>query len=264
MLLNFRGHTKDFMMPGCYLAPDDPPGGGDPASTELDDLRKMVRERGLKIDALEDEVKDLQKKAVPEGATLLMGDDAELWKQIRGLEVPVADLKTMVGENATLKTRVEQLVREEQLRNVAYYANWNPNVLIKLDRMDEKGRIYDIRENDEGQMIVTVKDGGEGAELFRANEYAQANWPEFTSSLFLDDGQESGGGGTTSGTDQNNKGPSTVVVSTNGTNKQVGTAFVRQPAGRTSKTTNDDEIDTRQVAKGALDHIYKRAATSDK
>lgn len=249
-------------MAGTYFAPDES-GGGDGSTTaaEIDELRKMVRERGLEIERLQDELREAQGRAVPEGATLLVGEDSEFWKQIRGLDIPTSQLTTMAQDNAHLKSEVARMEREEQLRNVAFYANWNPNVLIKLDRLDEKGRIYEVKEDPEGNPALLIREGEQG-EPYDAREYALSAWPEFSRSLFMDDEQTTGAAAT--GNDQgtrlaNNAGPSKVIISTNGNRgaQQVGTPFVRQPAGKQKK---EEEPDIVGAAKSTLDRMYQRNA----
>lgn len=242
---------------GICFTTDDGGGGGGTAPTEIDELRKMVRERGLEIERLTEQLKDAQKKAMPEGATLLIGEDAEFWKQIRGLDIPVSQLTTMAADNKKLKGDVDRLEREEQLRNVAFYANWNPHVLIKLDRMDEKGRIYEVKEDAEGNPTLLIREGEQG-EPYDARDYALSTWPEFTRSLFIDDTAPEGNEPQTTRVATNN-GPSKVVISTNGTengSKTVGTPFVRQPAANQKK--QDDEPDVMGAAKSALQRMYQR------
>lgn len=167
-------------------------GGQVLSDQEIAALRSLVATSGGDKQTLEtlfaenqrikEENRALRQQQIPAGALLLIGEDAQTWKDLRTLGMPLNDIQAALNETQELRSQIAGMQREGQLRSVAQLMGWNPNVLIKLDKIDGKERVYEMRQNEDGQQYVVIREGRNG-ETKTALDYAQAAWSEFMPAL---------------------------------------------------------------------------------
>jgi hypothetical protein len=127
---------------------------------------------------LRERVRRLQEQVAPEGGVTLNKEQAQTWASYQQLGAP-ADLKTAVEARTTAETKLAQLERDGQLRDVAAAAGYRFSVLRDRD-VAAGGLTYTITEKD-GAKVVTVKDK-EGKEHSLA-DYAKAQWGDYLPAL---------------------------------------------------------------------------------
>ncbi len=217
---------------------------------------------------LKTQLKAARERQIPEGALILVGEDVETWKNLRGLDIPLADVKAAMQERDQLRVKVSGMERDTQLRNVAGLANWNPDVLIKLDRLDGAKRVYEVKMDEEGQQYVTVREGDK--ETLTASEYAQRSWAEFLPALSAKQAAQSNNQSNDGGegdvvsnqpghySQQNNQGDG-GQGNGQGNNRQQnnGTSYVKQPAGSNKQQQKDTPT---SIAASYLQSAYARTS----
>lgn len=174
---------------------DPPPGDGErkPKATEIlqryngDAVRMAEELAGVLGDNyklreqrrdLNGEIATLKPKVAPEGATVLVGDEAAAWAAYRELGAP-AEVKGRLDQFGNVQGELTGLKRDATLREVAEVAGYKPAVLARLGADLE----YVVRDaTEDGKPVkraFVVTDKGERPLV----EYAEQQWGDFLPAL---------------------------------------------------------------------------------
>lgn len=291
-----RAHEKplfdDLSAMGLFFDNGGTSGGGDNggdnnsgaglSSTELAALRSLISTTGTEQETLHNlfaensriktQLAAAQANQIPANALILVGTDVEVWKQLRGLDIPVTDLKGKLDSIAQLEAKVTRMEREGDLRKVIEVTGWNADVFIPLDGIDGVTRTWEIRDTQDGTgKMVFVKEGDDGQPT-DAVTYLKTKWPQFMPALFstgqsaADDQQQGDlqAGGTVVVEQQQKKIPVGAADPNATSNQQQaqpiqGTVYVTQPAGTAAgqqRGKADNGTDLNELASNALDALY--------
>lgn len=140
--------------------------------------------------SLREKVRLLEPRVVPEGATVLTGDDAKSWEAYKLLGKP-EEVKQGLDERNQFQGELEGHKRETLLRRVADASGFKFNILAdreKAARADGKPLAFELREVEvDGvkRQVAYVKDGDEAKP---ATDYAREHWADYLSVLMVAQG----------------------------------------------------------------------------
>lgn len=145
-----------------------------------------------KRDDLQGEVTTLTGNQKPEGAVILLGDEAGAYEAYKGLGKP-DEIKTKLEQVDTLASELGGMKREATIRQVAEVAGYKPAVLTRLGG-DREYVIKDETADDKPIKRAYVKTEQGDKPLA---DYAAAEWGDFlpalTATNAAQQGQQSGG-----------------------------------------------------------------------
>lgn len=120
-------------------------------------------------------IRELERAAPPEGATVLSGDDARAWEAYRALGAPEA-VQGIVAERDRLAGEVAAAARREALREAAAVAGYRAPVLERL-----AGEVEIAVEGEgENRRAVVRREGQAPVPL---TDYAAQEWSDFLPAL---------------------------------------------------------------------------------
>lgn len=140
--------------------------------------KRLAEEQVLKLEAL-----------VPsDGAVVLTGEDAIVWKEVRALVQTPTEIRERIAERDTLKSEVADSRRAIELRRIAEVAGVKYSV---LSNQDVGGKLdYDIQQVDDGKgvkverVFVKVTDDKKVTSTVPFDEYMQTNRADYIPALY--------------------------------------------------------------------------------
>lgn len=155
--------------------------------------RKVMRRLAKENFNYRDKNRQLQERAAPEGAVILQGEEAELFKAVKDLGLKGEDIKKAVSERDEFKTQITTFQRNEVVRQAAEALTYKPSVLTDL--VTSKGLEVEMREVEiegEKKTLPHVKiAGGDKVELLSV--YAERDLKDYLPALRSKEAQDSGG-----------------------------------------------------------------------
>ena len=136
-----------------------------------------------KIRELKSELATAKAAIPPEGATVLTGDDAKAWEELKALG-SAADVQAKLDKLAETESQLKRLERTEQLRSVADAAGYDFDVLTALSGDLE----FEVKAKDGEEVVIVLTDAGSTP----IADYAERNWSKFLPALAPDGGTATG------------------------------------------------------------------------
>jgi len=130
-----------------------------------------------KIRELKAELATAKAAIPPEGSTVLTGDDAKAWEELKALG-SAADVQAKLDKLAEAESQLKRLERTEKLRSVADVAGYDFDVLAALSGDLE----FEVTTKDGEQTVIVLTDAGSTP----IADYAEQNWSKFLPALAPD------------------------------------------------------------------------------
>jgi hypothetical protein len=216
--------------------------------------RKVIR--ALLVDNHEYRQQTAGMVKVPEGGLVLTKDQAAQWAEFTSLGKPVADLRTVLTEHATLTTAKAEEAYRTAVEGMARTAGYNPGLLFRVAKADGvkvESRKVTVRENGKQVQydVLHVIDGDKAVPL---DDYREQHWkdllPEPTPPEETEETEE---------TEEGAEDTDIPAISPTGT-AFTGTArpYPSQgPARTTAQPRPSAKVTVESAVKSHLDRLYK-------
>jgi hypothetical protein len=160
-------------------------GTSEAAMTQLlsDNFKLREKNRDLKRD-----LEEAEQQVPAEGSVVLTKAEGERWTAYTALGKP-EDVKKTIEEHGTLKTKVADAERMEQIRAASQVEGMSSSVLGQLAKAEHVFEIVTVKGDDNvekkvANVVVTI---GDKKETHTLKAYAESHWKDFLPSLYVGD-----------------------------------------------------------------------------